>query len=46
MYVIFFFLPSACAEGISLGLFSFDRMKSKKKEKEEPSTRLIRWEDP
>jgi hypothetical protein len=37
-------LPSACAEGTTLGLFSFDKMKSKKKEREreEPTTRLIR----
>ena len=27
------FFLSACAEGITLGLFSFDKMKSKKKDK-------------
>ena len=34
----------ACAEGTTLGLFSFDKMKSKKKTKQEPVTQLIRFE--
>ena len=32
---------SACAEGVTLGLFSFDKMKSKKKQNKEPVTQLI-----
>ena len=39
------FYLSACAEGITLGLHSFDKMKSKNKEREEPTTRLIRLEN-
>ena len=32
----------ACAEGITLGLFSYDKMKSKKATKGEPTSHLIR----
>ena len=39
---IFAFPFPACAEGTTLGLFSYDRMKSKKATKEEPTTQLIR----